>query len=81
MSAADDILLGLRQSCGGEVGDLSPEQLLDRYRAEVLREAADFLSEIGTPITGLRSGHERGLMHGAMRLRRMADETITRGAT
>ncbi|MEU8623255.1 hypothetical protein [Streptomyces sp. NPDC048669] len=43
-------------------------------RAAVLREAAALLSEIGTPIFGERSEHERGLMYGAERLRRMADE-------
>lgn len=44
-------------------------------RAEVLREAADFLAEIGTPIHGERTEHERGLMYGAERLRRLAVET------
>ncbi|MFJ6239857.1 hypothetical protein ACIQH0_38065 [Streptomyces griseus] len=43
-------------------------------RAAVLREAADLLSELGTPIFGERSEHERGLMYGADRLRRLAGE-------
>lgn len=44
-------------------------------RAEVLAEAANLLAEIGTPIHGARTEHERGLMYGAERLRRMAAET------
>ncbi|MEV7492254.1 hypothetical protein AB0O08_16050 [Streptomyces anulatus] len=47
--------------------------VLDMHRADVLTEAADLLTEIGTPITGERSEHERGLMYGADRLRRMVD--------
>ncbi|MDP9953109.1 MULTISPECIES: hypothetical protein [Streptomyces] len=43
-------------------------------RAAVLREAADLLAELGTPIFGERSEHERGLMYGAERLRRLAGE-------
>ncbi|MFJ2701860.1 hypothetical protein ACIO3R_01510 [Streptomyces sp. NPDC087428] len=43
-------------------------------RAAALNEAADLLTEIGTPIFGNRSEHERGLMYGAERLRRLADE-------
>ncbi|MFD8687818.1 hypothetical protein [Streptomyces sp. NPDC059651] len=43
-------------------------------RSAVLNEAADLLTEIGTPIFGNRSEHERGLMYGAERLRRLADE-------
>ncbi|MGW9299396.1 hypothetical protein ACWHA3_01035 [Streptomyces cyaneofuscatus] len=43
-------------------------------RAAVLREAADLLAELGTPIFGERSEHERGLMYGAERLRRLAAE-------
>jgi hypothetical protein len=39
MSARDDILTGLRQADDRTVGDLSPEQILDAYRAEVLAEA------------------------------------------
>ena len=54
-------------------------ELTARYRAEVLAEAADLLAEIGTPIHGTRSEHERGLMYGAERLRRMADETTAAG--
>jgi hypothetical protein len=45
------------------------------HHAETLRAAADLLTEIGTPVSGTRSEHERGLMYGAERLRRMADET------
>lgn len=40
MSARDDILAGLRQAEDGTVGDLTPEALLDAYRAEVRAEAA-----------------------------------------
>ena len=38
MSARDDILAGLRQTDDGTVGDLTPEELIDAYRAEVLAE-------------------------------------------
>src|SRR5690606_8318050 len=43
MSARDDILTGLRQADDGTVGDLSPEQILDAYRAEVLAEVSTWL--------------------------------------
>ncbi|MFD7109091.1 hypothetical protein ACFWAF_02740 [Streptomyces microflavus] len=46
--------------------------LLDAHRADVLAEAADLLAELGTPIYGARSEHERGLMYGAERLRTLA---------
>jgi hypothetical protein len=39
MSARDDILAGLRAADSGSVGDETPEELLDAYRAEVLTEA------------------------------------------
>ncbi len=39
MSARDDILAGLWQTDDGTVGDLTPEQLVDAYRAETLAEA------------------------------------------
>lgn len=39
MSTRDDILAGLRASEDASVGDLTPEALLDAYRAEVLNEA------------------------------------------
>lgn len=42
--------------------------------AELLNQAADFLKEIGTPITGERSEHERGVMYASERLRRLVDE-------
>jgi hypothetical protein len=35
MSTRDDILAGLRIAEPGSVGDETPEDLLDRYRAEV----------------------------------------------
>jgi hypothetical protein len=40
MSAREDILHGLRQLDESQPGDLTPEQLLDAYRTEVLHEAA-----------------------------------------
>ncbi|MCL7377426.1 hypothetical protein [Streptomyces sp. 35G-GA-8] len=40
----------------------------DEVRAEVLGKAVAFLEEIGTPITGDRTGHERGVMYAARRL-------------
>ncbi|WP_405548830.1 hypothetical protein [Streptomyces microflavus] len=45
---------------------------LEERRAEALAEAADLLTELGTPIYGARSEHERGLMYGAERLRTLA---------
>ncbi|MFB8393715.1 hypothetical protein [Streptomyces yangpuensis] len=55
-------------------------EALDAYRAEVLTEAADFLAEIGTPIFGARSEHERGVMYASERLRRLiADGGGSRG--
>jgi hypothetical protein len=42
MSARHDILTALRAAPA--VGDLTPEQLLARYRAEVLAEAGEFLT-------------------------------------
>ncbi|MGV2914648.1 hypothetical protein [Streptomyces alfalfae] len=38
MSIRDDILAGLRASEDTTVGDATPEQILDAYKAEVLRE-------------------------------------------
>jgi hypothetical protein len=46
MSARGDILAGLRAAAGAAIGDEPPEELLDAYRAEVLREAADFYAEL-----------------------------------
>ncbi|MER6103646.1 hypothetical protein ABT115_15310 [Streptomyces sp. NPDC001832] len=75
-----DVITGMVERLNAEAGN-SPYAisglpiLLDAYRAEVLTEAADLLAEIGTPIHGTRSEHERSLMYGAERLRRMADET------
>ncbi|MEU5580999.1 hypothetical protein ABZ791_30450 [Streptomyces huasconensis] len=40
MSIRDDILAGLRASEDTMVGDATPEQVLDAYRDEVLREHA-----------------------------------------
>ncbi|MFI1524977.1 hypothetical protein [Streptomyces griseus] len=68
MSARDVV----RSDMDAVITDVTAERHLDAYRAEVLREAADLLAEIGTPITGERSEHERGLMYGAERLRSLA---------
>ncbi|MEU0102432.1 hypothetical protein [Streptomyces sp. NPDC006267] len=62
----------VRSDMDAVITDETAERHLNAYRAEVLAEAADFLTEIGTPITGERSEHERGLMYGAERLRCMA---------
>lgn len=76
MNARDDILAGLRAAESGSVGDETPEQLLDAYRAEVLAEAADWL---------VRKAHEYHSLRGkenAARVEvlcRMADK-IRRGA-
>lgn len=45
MSFRDDILAGLRASEDSAFGDMTPEALLDAYRDEVLREAADGLAD------------------------------------
>jgi hypothetical protein len=45
-STRDDILVGLRAASASAIGDETPEELLDAYRAEVLREAADFYAEL-----------------------------------
>lgn len=63
MSAREDILVGLRQLDDSQPGDLTPEELLDAYRAEVLREASCWLtSKYG--VTNRAAGD----------LRRLADE-------
>ncbi|WP_327307936.1 hypothetical protein OG730_34690 [Streptomyces sp. NBC_01298] len=49
MSIRDDILAGLRIAESGSVGDETPEQLLARYDARVLRETADWLKAVGEP--------------------------------
>ncbi|UNZ20576.1 hypothetical protein [Streptomyces sp. 891-h] len=43
MNAREDILAGLRAADGSTIGDATPEQLLNAYRAEVLRETADWV--------------------------------------
>ena len=48
MSARDDILAGLRQTDG--VGDLTPEQLVDAYRVEVLLGAG--VQYVDCPVCG-----------------------------
>ncbi|MFJ2375014.1 hypothetical protein ACIOZL_19725 [Streptomyces sp. NPDC087769] len=69
MSAADHLREAIDFGCTRDDHDH-----VAMHRAEVLAEAADPLAEIGTPIHGTRSEHERGLMYGAERLRRMADD-------
>ncbi|MFD8407212.1 hypothetical protein ACFV1G_21305 [Streptomyces anulatus] len=68
MSAAEHLTQAIDVGCTRDDHDH-----IAMHRAEVLAEAADFLTEIGTPITGERSEHERGLMYGAERLRLLAD--------
>jgi hypothetical protein len=47
MTRREDILLGLRQAYGpAGLDGLTPEQLLDTYRAEVLREAAEYVRNV-----------------------------------
>jgi hypothetical protein len=48
-------------------------------RAEVIRGEAVFLREIGTPITGERSEHERGIMYAAERLNLRAAQEQAHG--
>ncbi|MYY79683.1 MULTISPECIES: hypothetical protein [unclassified Streptomyces] len=45
----DDILAGLRASEDATVGDATPEQILDAFRAEVIREIAKRLDGRGLP--------------------------------
>ncbi|MEW2578420.1 hypothetical protein [Streptomyces syringium] len=73
MSFRDDILAGLRASEDTAIGDLTPEGLLEAYRAEVLREVADELADQAPPVTaGPRTQYERGLMDAVYRLRGLA---------
>lgn len=44
------------------------QDAMDAHHDEVLRKAVAFLEEIGTPITGDRTEHERGVMYAARRL-------------
>ncbi|MFF2502132.1 hypothetical protein ACFVTY_01865 [Streptomyces sp. NPDC058067] len=62
-----------RRVAGAFIDEGKANELLDAYRDEVLREAADFLKEIGTPIHGERSEHERGVMYASERLRVFAE--------
>lgn len=76
MSARDDILNGLRQLDESQPGDMTPEELLDAYRAEVLREAADALearvADVDVDTKRTWAGMD------AAYLRRMADEEAVR---
>lgn len=49
MSIRDDILAGLRAAESGSVGDETPEELLTRYDAQMLRETAAWLVAVGEP--------------------------------
>ncbi|MEU0691937.1 hypothetical protein [Streptomyces uncialis] len=71
MSIRDDILAGLRASDDCTVGDLTAEQLLDAYRAEVLRGAAVEMDRIA---------HEYGVFGVGSRLRKLADAAERGGA-
>lgn len=71
MSARENLLDAVGFADAMNLGS-EPEALVDAHRAEVLAEAADLLAELGTPIYGARSEHERGLMYGAERLRTLA---------
>jgi hypothetical protein len=48
-------------------------------RAQVVREEAIFLREIGTPTHGERTEHERGIMYAAERLNQRAALWVTHG--
>ncbi|WP_405799335.1 hypothetical protein [Streptomyces sp. NBC_01506] len=76
MSTRDDLLDTYGRAQTAPLGTWTDlHQALAAIRAENLTAAADFLAEIGTPIYGKHSEHERGLMYGAERLRRMAEDT------
>ncbi|KPC91156.1 hypothetical protein ADL27_31870 [Streptomyces sp. NRRL F-6602] len=57
MSARDDVLAGLRASEDSTIGDETPEQLLDRFAAEVraaaLRNAADRIERRAAQLGGV----------------------------
>lgn len=50
-------------------GEADARRLLDELRKVWLNQGADFLKEIGTPIHGERTEHERGVMYASERLR------------
>lgn len=56
-------------------GEQDAQRLLVELRKVWLNQAADFLGEIGTPIHGERTEHERGVMYAADRLRAFATES------
>ena len=79
MNAREDILHGLRQLDESQPGDLTPEQLVDAYRAEVLNEAADKLAlELAPEQPGAGPGFLLALRIAMRNLRRMADEAAAR---
>lgn len=63
MSAREDILAGLRATDDGTVGDLTPEQLVDTYHADVLAEVTAWLTKKGREYTarGTRDGHAQAV--------------------
>lgn len=56
-------------------------ELLGLKYNETLGVAAHFLAEIGTPISGSRSEHERGIMYASERLRGLTTEVASSDAT
>jgi hypothetical protein len=83
MSTRNDILTGLRASQDSTVGDLTPENLVDAYRAEVLREAAAMaraLRKYG-PAVGTRAAAQVsenvGLLAASAALEAAADDAST----
>ena len=71
MNAREDIVAGLRQVDDGTVGDLTPEELLDAHRAEVLTEAAGILRDRAKQYP-TRRVFAAGLRHGALALAKAA---------
>lgn len=74
MSARDDIAAHF-------TSDTLADQLLDAYRAEVLREAADNIAAWGRRRYEITQSMAATADHSAERLRAMADEAATGGAS
>ncbi|MDR3036173.1 MAG: hypothetical protein LBV78_24285 [Kitasatospora sp.] len=78
-----DILAGLQAAAESTIGDLTPENLVDAYRAEVLREAAAMARSLRKygPAVGTRwaaqVSENVGLLAASAALEAAADETST----
>jgi len=78
MSARYDLLAAISFNDAANAGS-TPEQLVDAYRAEILREAADKLTlELSPEQPGAGMGFLHALRLATRALRRMSDEAATR---